>query len=59
MEAERKLIKFSSNVVSEESDVIFEDLASSMVESKKVKRLADLFLIALFLIFLTYITLHS
>lgn len=57
MESERKTVKFDYRANIENSDRLREELAYAMVENKRVKRLVDLFLLALFLLFITYTTL--
>jgi len=56
MKKEKKLIKFTANTELEDSEELRAELASAMVENKRVKRLIDLFLLALFLLLITYTT---
>jgi hypothetical protein len=57
MESERKVIKFVADIDIDDSEEIRSELASAMLENKRIKRLADLFLLALFLLLITYTTL--
>ena len=54
MEAEKKVIKFIASPEVDDGEELRSELAYAMLESKRVKRLTDLFLIALFLLFITY-----
>jgi hypothetical protein len=57
MEPERKVIKFHTTKDIENSAKIREELAMAMLENKRMKRIVDLFLLVLFLLFITYTTL--
>lgn len=54
MESEKKIIKFVANPEVDDSEELRSELAYAMLESKRVKRLVDLFLLALFLLFVAY-----
>ena len=57
MQPERKTIKFKTAKDIEDGAKLREELTMAMVENKRVKRLIDLFLLVLFLLFITYTTL--
>ena len=57
MESERKVIKFVADTNIEDGEEIRSELAYAMLENKRVRRLVDLFLLALFLLLITYVTL--
>ncbi len=54
METERKVVKFESFEQIEDPNKLREQLATAFVENKKIKRLIDIFILALFLIFIMY-----
>lgn len=54
MEAEKKVMKFEVEEKEKESDEIKVELASAMLESKRLKRLIDFFFFALFLLLVSY-----
>ena len=54
MKVEKKVIKFEVGEKEKESDEIRVELAYAMLESKRVKRLIDLFFLALFLLLISY-----
>ena len=57
MQPEKKVIKFKTAKDVADSAKIREELTMAMLENKRVKRLVDLFLLVLFLLFITYTTL--
>jgi hypothetical protein len=57
MQPEKKVIKFKTAQDLENSTKLREELTVAMLENKRVKRLVDLFLLVLFLLFITYTTL--
>ncbi len=54
MESEKKIIKFDSHTGIEDNDALREDLSKAMLENKRVKRLIDIFILILFLVFIMY-----
>ena len=52
METERKIVKFESFEEIEDPNKLREQLATAFIENKRVKRLIDIFILALFLIFI-------
>lgn len=57
METERKIVKFEAFDQIEDPNVLREQLANAFVENKRVKRLIDIFILALFLVFIMYTSL--
>jgi hypothetical protein len=57
MQPEKKIIKFKTAKDLENSTKLRKELTMAMIENKRVKRLIDLFLLVLFLLFITYTTL--
>ncbi len=54
MESEKKIIKFDSHTGIEDNDALRENLSKAMLENKRVKRLIDIFILILFLVFIMY-----
>lgn len=57
MDKERKIIKFESDDPKEEIEGLREELDLAMIERKRMKRIIDIFLLFLFLLFIVYTTL--
>lgn len=54
MEAEKKIVKFDTHDGIEDNDALRENLSRAMLENKRVKRIIDIFIMALFLILIMY-----
>jgi hypothetical protein len=54
MKPEKKTIRYSADSQLEDNDLIMENLEKAMLESKRMKMLVDLFLLALFFVFITF-----
>ena len=57
MQPEKKVIKFKTVKDLDDSTKLRKDLTKAVLENKRVRRLVDLFLLVLFLLFITYTTL--
>lgn len=53
----KEVIKFETKKEIEKSQKLREELTLAMIENKRVRRMIDLFLLILFLVFITYTTL--
>ncbi len=54
MESEKKIVKFDSHDGLEDNEALRSDLSKAMLENKRIKRLIDIFILILFLVFIMY-----